>query len=399
MARCSTPTQSKMNDLSKEMIDSIIQHLEGDFSSLRNLRLSSKRLNDAATRYLYRKLLLYYHPQSWEKVKLIANCPKLANSVRTLQLANLENLPEITNFKAWKEYIQQFRWEFQSSVGLAGNPNYNDDILLNRYKKFEYWLEGEILMDGYSAGYTGVPILQLSSLTNLHSIESVGSHNLWGPISDPDAVVDVREKATCIARNHWTSLQALHLSLFISSARSVNFRLTSLKLHNLTDTHGYWFDPVFGLKELRTLEIDLRDSEDLETGYWGTWESRIAASWLTRLNSLETFKLIQDPRLNPGVDIIGTLSQMEWPKLRHLDLKHVSTKPWCLEKFVNDHASSLCTLRIIKPTMPMRLWQPCLNSIQQIVTEHRIDFDSTDSFYPTSNDNDRWYNVFTLVPP
>lgn len=399
MAQCSTRARSKLNDFPKELLDGIIQHLERDFFSLRNLRLSSKLLNDAATRYLYRKLLLYYHPQSWEKVKLIANCPKLADSVRTLQLANLEKLPEIADFKAWKDYIQQFRWEFKSSIGLAGNPKYNDEILLDRYKKFEYWLEGEILMDGYSAGYTGVPILQLSNLTNLHSIESVGSHNLWGPIWDPDAVVDAREKVTCIARNHWTSLQALHLSLFISTARSVNFRLTSLKLHNLTDTHGYWFDPVFELKELRTLEVDLRDSEDLETGYWGNWENRIAASWLSRLDSLETFTLIQDPRLNPGVDLIGTLSRMKWPKLRHLHLKHASTKPWSLEKFVNDHASSLCTLRIIKPTMPMRLWEPCLNSIQRIITEHRIDFHSTNSFHPTSNDNDRWYNLFTLVPP
>lgn len=399
MAQGPTSTQSKMTDLPKEMIDSIMQHLDGDFPSLRNLRLSSKCLNDAATQYLYRKLLLYYHPRSWEKVNLIADCPKLADAVRTLQLANLEKLPDIASIEAWEEYAQQLRWEFRSKVGLIGDLDHLDEILHNRYKKFLYWLEGENLMDGYSAGYAGVPVLKLSALPNLHFIESVGSHNLWGPISDPDDVVNIREKATCIARNDWTSLQALHLSLFVSSAYSINYRLTSLKLQNLADIHGYWFDPVLGLRQLRTLEVDLRNSEDLETGYSGNWEKHIAASWLTRLHSLETFKLIQDARLNPGIDIIGTLSQMEWPKLRHLCLKYVSTKPWCLEKFVSDHASTLRTLRIIKPTMPMRLWQPCLKSIQEIVTVYRIDFDSTDSFYPTSNDNDRWYNVFTLVPP
>ncbi len=386
-------------DLPNELIDHVVQYLDEDVSSLKNLRLSARCLHDAATRYLYRKLLLYYHPKSWEKVNCIAISCKLADYVQTLQLANLEGLPEIDSFETWKSYVQQARWEVKSSAGLTGNPDIVDETLKERYENFAYWLEGEHLMDDYHADHAVVPILQLSNLPNLHSIESVGSHNLWGPKWDPNCVVDFGERDTCIARNDWTWLQSTHLLLFIISTQSTGFRLTSLKVHNFAEIHGLWFDPTFEIKELRTLEIDLRDSEDLHSAYWTNWEVSNVASWLTRLESLETFRLIQDPRLNPGIDIIDLLSKVEWPKLRHLDFKHVTTKTQCLEKFIGDHSSTLRTLQIVEPTMPMSLWEPCLKSIQDMISEFRIDLESTSSFYPSSNDNDLWYGVFTLVPP
>ena len=95
MAANHNPTQSMIDAIPKELIDNIVQNLEGDITSLKNLRLSSKCLSHAATRSLYGSLLLYYSSESWAKVNLIARCPQLASCVRTLQLANLEGLPDL----------------------------------------------------------------------------------------------------------------------------------------------------------------------------------------------------------------------------------------------------------------------------------------------------------------
>ena len=113
--------------------------------------------------------------------------------------------------------------------------------------------------------------------------------------------------------------------------------------------------PFFELKDLRYLEIDMRNSMDSDGTRVFQSEQRYVTPWMTRLNTLETFKLIQDPLLNPGIDVLEFLCEMEWPKLQHLHLRHVSSKLRCLEKFIDGHASTLRTLRIIKPTMPMQL--------------------------------------------
>lgn len=187
-----------------------------------------------------------------------------------------------------------------------------------------------------------------------------------------------------------------HLTRFVLSTRSTGFYLTSLKLYAIFEIFPFeqsW-PPEFELSELRNLEIDLTGSLSEHLAYKAMWPVCSIASWLTRLDSLETFKLVQDPHIRIGFDAISGLHEVEWPKLRQLHLENVQTRAMYLEWFIDERAASLRTLRIIQPMMPPKLWQGCLDSVQDIVATHNVKFESTPSFNPSIDDNARWYESF-----
>ena len=63
--------------------------------------------------------------------------------------------------------------------------------------------------------------------------------------------------------------------------------------------------------------MDSGDAYELQSKGWSVFPC------VTKLDSLETFKLIQDPHLNPGIDVLDLICKMEWSKLQHLHLRYV----------------------------------------------------------------------------
>ena len=385
-----------MADIPLEVMDNVAQHLEGDISSLKNLRLSSKLLSYAAARYLYRKLLVYYFPQSWEKVNLVANYPKLAVWVKVLQLANLENVPYLANLEEWKEYVkQESSLDFISSAGLDVDPEKIDDALAKHYPKFLRWSEWRLFTNGSLKINSTRPDLHLSSLRNLQSIESLGAHNIWPSEQDAAQAKGVRERDTVIALDrHPHYSNDYHLTRFVLSTRSAGFSLTSLKLHVIFQAfppEAVW-PPEYELSELRNLEIDLTGSLGEDSSYYGVWPDCVIAPWLSKLDSLETFKLVEDPQFSMQFDAMSRLHEVNWPKLRHLHLENVDNTGFGndIVRFIDERVDNLRTLRIIRPMMDLDMWHSCHDSIQDIVTAYQIDFESTPPSKPSTPNNDNW---------
>jgi len=69
------------------------------------------------------------------------------------------------------------------------------------------------------------------------------------------------------------------------------------------------------LESIKHLKIDISTSERESRAEWKACEGRrsIMAPWLTRIAGLETLTVIQNPRLEPAIDIVRELRLYLFP--------------------------------------------------------------------------------------
>ncbi|KAI4136871.1 MAG: hypothetical protein LQ341_005399 [Variospora aurantia] len=77
-----------MDRLPPEMLDMVAQYLSNDKAGLKALRLATQKSSAAATKYLYRNIVLYTTNCSWEKVHAVINHPVLSHLVKTFEFSS-----------------------------------------------------------------------------------------------------------------------------------------------------------------------------------------------------------------------------------------------------------------------------------------------------------------------
>jgi len=147
---------------------------------------------------------------------------------------------------------------------------------------------------------------------------------------------------------------------------------------------------------LRFLTIDLCDASGTKTPssldqlYGTEIADCVAVPWLRTITSLESLTLIQDPS-NLSINLLGVLSQFQFPKLRHLSLVHIAATADTLRQFLVSHPS-LVNLNIEAPVIEPRQWNQLRSEVPSLfngVFRGKVAtiLHLTDSFKPESNAN------------
>lgn len=88
-----------VDKLPNEVAEFICDAAAGDVEVSKNLRLTARKFYARATVHTFAGLVVHQHPDSYEKVNLIAQDPKLAPLVRTLYLTGETPLVDYNDVK------------------------------------------------------------------------------------------------------------------------------------------------------------------------------------------------------------------------------------------------------------------------------------------------------------
>ena len=112
-----------MEKLPVELIESICNELGHDRVALKEVRLFNRKFADTAARFLFKTLVVFQHLSSWHKVKLIAQCTRLAQLVQKLEIVTLTSgvttpiSEKPPTFNEWKQMTQDNRVEGHLRLG------------------------------------------------------------------------------------------------------------------------------------------------------------------------------------------------------------------------------------------------------------------------------------------
>lgn len=184
-----------------EVLAEICQHFKKDKDTLKALRLVNRFLAVEASRYLYKTLLVYQTPRSWKKLHFVSQCQHLTHYTEKLEVATLEYLPVYANFEAWKSATPKARLVAQrSSDSLAGAAPVLSEADL--YRSYCEWQSGEqMLLNAMMASRDGALLylnrsIGVVTFPNLHTVKSLGAHELW-PLT-PQSLTNRRERETAV---------------------------------------------------------------------------------------------------------------------------------------------------------------------------------------------------------
>ena len=260
-----------MNTLPLELLRCICDKFKDKKNTLKAVRLVNKRLASAAAPLLFRTLLVYQTPESWEKLGSVARCEWLAQHVVKLEIAALEYLPHYLDFVDWKQCTWYTRWRDcrdqnnraamvsllleklgtkaprtscqshpcihyrdwkqypevrkqinQSDKGIAarlssGYRDKNESPISElesalgvryRYERYCYWHDGENkLSDLLPYSKDLYPFSDLVSFPKLQTVAVLGSDELWKDSTWPSAGADRKARETTVPSSPCTRLE------------------------------------------------------------------------------------------------------------------------------------------------------------------------------------------------
>ena len=261
-----------------EVLAGICQHLENDKDALRRLRLVNQFLTVEAAKYLYRTLLVYPTPCSWDKLHSVFQCQRLANYTEELEVATLEYLPDYADFEAWILATSESRPVIQrSSSSLTDATTVMSEA--DRYESYCNWQFGErAILHAMESGNKAIQWLSQSiSFPNLHTVKSLGAHELWpwtaeGPTNRREretSVFDFLEPNTKTCKR-----MSAHLCFALEVcrlSRPLGGNVTSLELHRYREILVEQTFNIPALQNLRrlTLSFPSGPEEDIYSKMWG----------------------------------------------------------------------------------------------------------------------------------
>ena len=267
--------------LPPEVLAEICQHFENDKDVLRKLRLINQFLTVEAAKYLYKTLLVYPTPCSWKKLHFVSQCQRLTNYTEELEVATLEYLPVYADFEAWKLATSETRRSVQRSPSnLAGAATVMSEA--DRYESYCNWQGGE--RDILHAMESGGNVIQwLSqhigpiSFPNLHTVKSLGAHELW-PWT-PEGPTNRRERETSVFESLEPNTKACkrmsaHLCFALDVcrlSRPLGVNIVSLELHRYREILVEQTFNIPALRALRelTLSFPSGPEEGIYSKMWG----------------------------------------------------------------------------------------------------------------------------------
>ena len=223
-----------------EVLAKICQHFENDRDSLKAMRLVNRFLSVEAAKHLYKTLLVYQTPGSWNKLHSVSQCQHLTHYTVQLELATLEYLPVYADFESWKLATSGAKVVAQRySSRLAGAAAVMGEV--DHYRSYCEWQKGEQqLLDAMTGYESGAIFLRVTKFPNLHTVKSLGAHELW-PLM-PQGPTNRRERETAVLEypkpdtrtcKRMSAHLCLALEVFRLSrlSRPVGGNIVSLELH------------------------------------------------------------------------------------------------------------------------------------------------------------------------
>ena len=267
-----------------EVLAEICQHCKSDKDTLKALRLQNKFLAVEASQYLYKTLLVYQTPRSWEKLHFVSQCQHLTHHTEELEIATLEYLPVYADFEAWKLATSKTRLVAQRSLDiLAGAAAIMRQADL--YRSYSEWRNGEQELlnamtesesDGDAVAFLIQDIGEIT-FTNLHTVKSLGAHELW-PLT-PHGSTNRRERETAVLESlkpdtRTCKRMSAHLCFALEVFRLGNpfcNNIVSLELHRYREI---LVEQTFNIPSLQTLEnltlsFPSGPEEEIEHQMWG----------------------------------------------------------------------------------------------------------------------------------
>ena len=271
-----------MTGFPPEVLAEICQYSENDKDTLKALRLVNRFLGVEASKYLFKTLLVYQSPRSWRKLHSVSQCQHLTHYTQELEVATLEYLPIYADFEAWALATSKARLVAQgSSSSIAGAAAVMTDADL--YRSYCEWQKGEQwLLDAMVASRDGA-LLYLNrgvgvvTFPNLHTVKSLGAHELW-PLT-PQSLTNRRERETAVLGSLKPDTKTCkRMSAHFCFALEV-FRLSnplgsnvfSLELHRYREI---LVEQTFNIPALRTLQrltlsFPSGPEEEIYSKMWG----------------------------------------------------------------------------------------------------------------------------------
>ena len=359
----------------------LICNVFDDRVALKALRLVNKKFADIAARYLFKSLVVFQHLSSWHKVKLVAQCPRLAHLVQKLEIVNLDIRRETLTFDQWKQKTQGHRVEGRLKLGnrraaVAEIVEPLDDKLgvvlrlQQRYQTRLWWDEGQEAIFRIADRFEshGSPIsLRLPALSE---IETVWPPDLWIPAPDPArrrseysqfGLDDLFEPSN--------QRENAHLTFALLYLQESDLKITTLELHQYREILWNLVYRVPILVYLKHLKLRFRHNFTVQwyectaivDGLYGS--ELVLAPYLANAGNLETLILSQELSCGTDMgdciwsDLIPILSTAVWPKLRSIWVGGLFAMDAHLVKFLMRHGNSLRFIHLDRPVMQKYYWQ------------------------------------------
>ena len=265
-----------------EVLAEICQHLKNDKDTLRALRLVDQFLGVEASKHLYKTLLVYQTHSSWEKLHFLSQCQHLTHYAEELELATLEYLPIYADFEAWELATSEAKRVAQgSSSSLTGAAAVIMEA--ERYRSYCEWLYGEQkLLDIMTASDSGElgflrPSVGVNKFPNLHTVKSLGAHELWP--STAQGPTNRRERETMVLEslrphNRTCKDMSAHFCFALEVCRlsgPLGSNIVSLELHRYREILVEQTFNIPALRELQNLTLSFPSGpeEEIYSNMWG----------------------------------------------------------------------------------------------------------------------------------
>lgn len=272
----------------------------------------------------------------------------------------------------------------QEDLHLESEPTPN---LRETIHAYGYWWKGQQVIGHWSfeareAQRINQPTLQrvlLERLRGVHSLESLDRDDLVKlnrrkPGNESLDITRV-EMATrsridgCEYTLFDEVCDNISLELFLLEQQRCDSPIENLKIRTFDEICA---EPALQINFscLRTLTIDLCDESGTKTPstldqlYDIEISDCAVAPWFRTTTNLESLTLIQDPS-DLSINLLGFLGRFRFPKLRHLNLVHISATADTLREFLVAHPS-LVNLNIEEPVIRPRDWNQLRSEIPSL---------------------------------
>ncbi|KAK0514662.1 hypothetical protein JMJ35_003279 [Cladonia borealis] len=377
-----------------EVLAEICQHFENDKNTLRTLRLVNAFLAVEASRYLYKTLLVYQIDRSWKKLHFVSQCQHLTHYTEELELATLEYLPVYADFETWKLATLGARLVAQRySSSLAGAAAVMSEADL--YGSYCEWQDGEQnLLDVMTAAARGALSFRVVKFPNLHTIKSLGAHELWP--STPQGPTNRRARETAVLRSKnpdagTCKRMSAHFCFALEVFRlsgTLGSNIVSLELHRYREIlYGQTFS-IPALRELQNLTLSFPSGpeEIIYSSMRGPWK---LAHWLRDAQELKTLRILTQDLENWAChgyrDVVRLFQDAAWPKLRNIQFNEAFMTSKYLLPFLKKHLDKLESLCIEEPIVKKDDWQELADKIRVIFAATTCDLRLTDP-HPAAED-------------
>jgi hypothetical protein len=410
-----------MDNLPSELLHEVVDFFVDDPQSLKALRLVDRRFADIAVKYLYRRLVIFQHPDSWDKLELIAASPQLAPLVQNVDVTALTPASGFGRIDFWKESSKEIRMK-ERLGNRAGQvailmDSLNDPELdvvlgtLQRFQRYRRWCNGEEAIEeimDISEGQTPLMVLPLPNLRAVH---------VAGPTEDwmPGPKIKRRERETGLQASHrlmrhnnqaWNC----HLSFALRDLHLNKIQITTLELHEYRQILVDQMYPVPVMSQLKTLILGFRyqfaesfqftHPDESKKPKWRLAPFLAGAENLTTLAMAQDFKTFRPNSVGmqemecAWIDMFPILADAQWPKLRQLNLYNVLLRSTSLLAFLDQHSDSLESVRIKEPITREQPWRALTCTIFERFSMAGHTYScSEECFWPREDDEDnedRW---------